>query len=169
MSKFSKNFCGKSPVKQYKEDVIINDSNAAENLKKLEYSRIGDGSMDPAITKEHVQKDLENFNTNETLDTMTSYSYPEKGNPAITMLGTGVEYVAGGGGLIKGLVRGISSRLGSRAVANTGFNLSKSRGAKSFFRNKLKPSQKRNIQNKSDVINDIIPDKKSDRNKGGTW
>ena len=56
MSKFSKKFCGKSPVKQYKEEVVIDDSNAAENLAKAEYSRIGDGSIKPAITKEHIKQ-----------------------------------------------------------------------------------------------------------------
>ena len=58
MSKFSKKFCGKSPVKQYKEEVVIDDSNAAENLSKAEYSRISDGSIKPAIPKEHIDLTL---------------------------------------------------------------------------------------------------------------
>ncbi len=113
MSKFSKNFCGKSPVKQYKEDVVINDSNAAENLKKLEYSKISDGSMDPAITKEHIEQTEKEFaaKQKQAIDPNSlefkmaeNQRWANQAYGGVELLGTGVEYVAGGGGLIKGLV-----------------------------------------------------------------
>ena len=99
MSKFSKKFCGKSPVKQYKEEVVINESNAVENLAKAEYSRIGDGSIKPAITKEHIkQTEKEHDAKIKSFDENTlRYQYPEKGNPAIEMTGNPVEWLIGAG------------------------------------------------------------------------